>query len=260
MVPRSPRLPAEERRGHRGPPPRAPAGGSEKGATEAERRALKAEATKLRAELARLSAGAGMKGAKKGGEAQIDLGAPLAMAASEGEIGDLALRVRGEPDVKGELVDRGFPVILGGPGTPAIPAGSSGRLELARWLTSPDHPLTARVMVNRIWSHLFGRGLVETVDNFGLSGSAPDRTRVARSLGHSIRRGRLVGKIRHPRAGSEPDLPAIDLISSGQRRGGRGESALIGGRISGVLRRRGSGLPARVQWVARPGASGGRTV
>jgi len=146
---------------------------SKKGTGEQERRALKAEATKLRAQLASLSSATGAKGSKKSGEAQIDLSAPLAMAASEGEIGDLALRVRGEPDMKGELVNRGFPAILSGPGAPAIPAESSGRLELARWLTSPDHPLTARVMVNRIWSHLFGSGLVETVDNFGLSGSAP---------------------------------------------------------------------------------------
>jgi hypothetical protein len=52
-------------------------------------------------------------------------------------------------------------------------ATKSGRLELARWLTDSNNPLTARVMVNRIWGHLFGRGIVGTVDNFGRLGERP---------------------------------------------------------------------------------------
>jgi hypothetical protein len=112
-------------------------------------------------------------GKKKGGNERIDPNAPLAMAAVDGTITDLALRVRGEPDLKGEVVPRAFPVALMHASTPALTSETSGRLELAEWLASPDHPLTARVMVNRVWGHLFGHGIVGTVDNFGLSGEAP---------------------------------------------------------------------------------------
>src|SRR5690606_20464985 len=54
----------------------------------------------------------------------------------------------------------------------AVESGS-GRLELARQIASPDNPLTGRVMVNRVWHHLFGRGIVASVDNFGVLGEAP---------------------------------------------------------------------------------------
>jgi len=56
---------------------------------------------------------------------------------------------------------------------PTIPENQSGRLQFARWLTDRQHPLTARVMVNRIWRGHFGKGLVTTVDNFGLQGERP---------------------------------------------------------------------------------------
>jgi len=54
-----------------------------------------------------------------------------------------------------------------------INPSSSGRLEFARWLTDPSNPLTSRVAVNRVWTHLFGRGIVASVDNFGLNGEKP---------------------------------------------------------------------------------------
>lgn len=54
-----------------------------------------------------------------------------------------------------------------------MPAGESGRRELAEWLLDPGHPLTARVWVNRVWHWLFGAGLVRTVDNFGTTGEEP---------------------------------------------------------------------------------------
>ena len=68
---------------------------------------------------------------------------------------------------------RGFPRVVAIADAPKVPPDRSGRLELARWLTHPDHPLTARVMTNRVWRHLFGTGIVSTVDNFGFSGERP---------------------------------------------------------------------------------------
>ncbi len=84
--------------------------------------------------------------------------------------GDTPLYIRGEVDRPGQIVARGVPDWFAG--TRAVRKGS-GRLELAHWIASKDNPLTARVMVNRVWSHLMGRPLVETPDNFGLAGRLP---------------------------------------------------------------------------------------
>ena len=79
---------------------------------------------------------------------------------------------RGEYDKPGEEVTAGFPEFLGSVGYQAL-NGAPNRLDLARWLVEPTHPLTARVLVNRIWAQVFGRGLVETVDDFGTQGAPP---------------------------------------------------------------------------------------
>jgi hypothetical protein len=86
-------------------------------------------------------------------------------------IADAPLFARGDISKERDAVPRGMPALLGP--APAIPAGKSGRLELAQWLTSPKNPLTARVMVNRVWAWIFGRGLVASVDNFGTTGDLP---------------------------------------------------------------------------------------
>jgi mono/diheme cytochrome c family protein len=138
---------------------------------------LKAEVTQIRQQLAKLGETeirpTQAKNKKNAPEEAIDMDAALAMAAAEGRVTNLALRVRGEPDIKGDVVLRAFPTIFSRMQLPPLPSRESGRRELAEWLTSRDHPLTARVMVNRVWAHLLGRGLVETVDNFGASGAAP---------------------------------------------------------------------------------------
>jgi len=82
---------------------------------------------------------------------------------------DSALLIRGEVQKPGDMVPRGLPMLADGH---VITAGS-GRSELAAWIASPENPLTARVIVNRVWLHLFGQGLVTTPDNFGLSGQTP---------------------------------------------------------------------------------------
>jgi hypothetical protein len=88
-------------------------------------------------------------------------------------VGDTRLLVRGEVREQGPIVQRGFLSIPAIKSAPTISLGQSGRKELAQWLTSPQNPLTARVMANRIWQHLFGQGLVRTADNFGTTGERP---------------------------------------------------------------------------------------
>ena len=88
---------------------------------------------------------------------------------------------RGEHTKPGRLVGPGVPSALTDGKTPFVaeppfPNGTpktGRRLALARWLTQPEHPLTARVMVNRIWHHHFGSGLVATLENFGVKGEPP---------------------------------------------------------------------------------------
>jgi cytochrome c553 len=93
--------------------------------------------------------------------------------AGTATIADSPVYNRGEPDQPGDRpVPRGtLQVMTKSP--LRIPPGTSGRLELANWIASKDNPLTARVMANRVWLHLFGRGLVPTADNFGAGGRPP---------------------------------------------------------------------------------------
>ncbi|MBX3746682.1 MAG: PSD1 domain-containing protein [Verrucomicrobiae bacterium] len=99
---------------------------------------------------------------------------PYAMAVRDlDEPVDAPLYFRGDLSKPRGIVPRGYLRILSLPGAPAIPEDSSGRLQLAQWIIHPDNPLTARVMVNRAWQHLFGEGIVGTPDNFGELGSRP---------------------------------------------------------------------------------------
>jgi len=98
---------------------------------------------------------------------------PVAYAVREGKIADVNVQLHGEPTELGEKVPRGVPTFLAGLDIPRPTPNESGRRELAEWIVSPRNPLTARVIVNRIWQHHFGRGIVETPSNFGTRGSPP---------------------------------------------------------------------------------------
>ena len=97
---------------------------------------------------------------------------PGAYAVKEGEPHDVQLQEGGDPKEVGEKIARNS-IKYFSEDDLSIPQGESGRLQLAQWMTRPDHPLTARVMVNRIWLHHFGRGIVATPSNFGISGAEP---------------------------------------------------------------------------------------
>jgi Protein of unknown function (DUF1553)/Protein of unknown function (DUF1549)/Planctomycete cytochrome C len=93
-------------------------------------------------------------------------------AAGKRKAGNASLQIKGDPERPGPEIPRRFPTILGGKSLPPDAKGS-GRLELARWIVDPANPLTARVMVNRIWQYHFGRGVVPTPSDFGMQGQPP---------------------------------------------------------------------------------------
>jgi len=120
-----------------------------------------AELTKLRADLKRLE------------EDMPELPSTMGVMDGTNIVKTLPVHIRGSHLALGKPVPRGVPQVMTISTRPQFSERQSGRLELARWLTDPEHPLTARVMVNRIWRWHFGQGLVTSTDNFGVLGDRP---------------------------------------------------------------------------------------
>ncbi|MBI1789427.1 MAG: DUF1553 domain-containing protein, partial [Acidobacteria bacterium] len=121
-----------------------------------------------------------------------DLDAPppaFALASTDYLPKDVRIHLRGSPARLGETVPRRFLTVLSGDNQPPISSGS-GRLELARRVLQDAQALVARVMVNRVWKHHFGAGIVDTVDNFGATGDRPTHPELLDWLaGEFIRHG-----------------------------------------------------------------------
>jgi Protein of unknown function (DUF1553)/Protein of unknown function (DUF1549)/Planctomycete cytochrome C len=96
---------------------------------------------------------------------------PTGYAVVEGSGHNAVVRIKGDPETLGPQVPRRFLQVLGG--QPISNASASGRRDLADWIADPKNPLTARVIVNRVWQGHFGNGLVRTPDNFGVRGEPP---------------------------------------------------------------------------------------
>jgi mono/diheme cytochrome c family protein len=129
------------------------------------------------------------------------------------------IHVRGEYLRKGDIVQAGTLAAL-----PALHAdGEPDRLALARWLVSPEHPLTARVAVNRLWQELFGRGLVATSDNFGVRGDRPSHPELLDWLAvqfqrdgwsvKSLLRRIVLSETYRQSSAARPDLAARDPLN-----------------------------------------------
>ncbi len=107
--------------------------------------------------------------------------------ADANECSDVAVQLKGDPNRLGDVVPRRFLTVLGGQGLPET-SRQSGRRELAEWILAESNPLTARVIVNRIWQYHFGKGLVSTPNDFGKQGKQPTHPELLDFLATQLRK------------------------------------------------------------------------
>jgi len=138
---------------------------------------------------------------------------PAAMAVTEGPVADIPIHIRGDFLNLGAVAPRGVPAAITGPPSPTFSPKESGRQELARWLVDPAHPLTGRVLVNRVWRWHFGRGIVPSVDNFGLLGDRPSHPALLDWLAAYFVNGR-VGEWENGRSFRIAHSPTRPLVHS----------------------------------------------
>ena len=121
----------------------------------------------------------------------LEPGPPIVYSVKDAtKVSDARTQIRGNPHALGAEIPRGFVQVATHGTVPAISADQSGRVQLAEWLTHAASPLLSRVTVNRIWGRLFGRGIVASVDYFGVRGDLPTHPELLDDLaGRFIREG-----------------------------------------------------------------------
>ena len=138
----------------------------------------------------------------------------------ESKVEDCAVHIRGTVHNLGPVVPRGFLSVVNVTSSAPLPVGQSGRRELGDWLASPNNPLPARVMANRVWHWLLGSGIVRTTDNFGTTGETPSHPELLDHLasqlitnGWSVKslvRQIVLSRTYRLNSTSSPDLQKID--------------------------------------------------
>ncbi len=140
---------------------------------------------------------------------------PKAHTLTEGSARDLKIYLAGDPKRQGSVAPRKFPSAWSVPGGSPFPSGVSGRRELAEAIASPANPLTARVIVNRVWAGHFGKGIVRTLNNFGQLGDRPSHPELLDFLAAELVRSGWSLKTLHRRI----------MLSATYRQSSRAENA-----------------------------------
>jgi hypothetical protein len=185
---------------------------------------IETDLKRLRSEIAKADGPAKEELEKKLHETERKLPPPLPSICTvhdvESERMEIYVLKRGLPEKKGKRVEAGFPSALVDEKNADLSgdAKKHPRTALAKWLTAPEHPLTARVIVNRVWQYHFGRGIVETPNDFGANGAPPSHPELLDYLANELVRNGLHLKPLH----------RLIVLSSTYRQSSRSPDAKVG--------------------------------